>query len=229
MQTAIAMSQNHHKQRGPFRKHLLHGFAYCGGCGNRMNSFSKQQRDGSHTPTYRCRANDDEKGKIGCGKVSRIGAAVEDLVKEAVLFRLDSDHLGRLVASTQTEAPRLRRLLDDRQTQEVRLQEILSLYSEGDLTFDEYRTAKTTARARLNGLSRKIDAMTATSAFANAPVGTSLRDAWNGADLLWRRQLMDLVVDRVWIDPLPHPAGRKQIRYKQWVFDPAYVRIDWKA
>ncbi|WP_258068593.1 zinc ribbon domain-containing protein [Rathayibacter sp. AY1C1] len=208
---------------------MLLGFVYCGYCGNRMNSFSKQQRDGSHSPTYRCRALDDEKGLIGCGKVSRVGGAVEDLVKEAVLFRLDSDHLGRMVAASATESPKLRTLLNERQQQQVRLQEIVTLYGSGDLSFDEYRSAKTTATARLDSLSKRVDTMTAASAFANVPVGTSLRDAWDTGDLQWRRQLLDLTVDRVWIDPTPKPAGRKQVRYKRWVFDPGYVRIVWKS
>ncbi|PPG91528.1 hypothetical protein C5C39_06765 [Rathayibacter sp. AY1F3] len=227
LQTAILVSQSHHKQRGPFRKFLLLGFAYCGRCGNRMNSFSKQQRDGSFTPSYRCRAMDDEKGRIGCGKVSRIGGAVEDLVKEAVLFRLDSDHLGRLVAASSSESPKLRKLLEERQQQEARLKEILNLYGSGTLTYDEYRSAKTAASARLATLGRNIDAMTAASVFVTVPSGTSLRDTWDSADLQWRRQLLDLVVDRVWIDPVP--VGLKQTRFKQWVFNPKYVRIQWKA
>ncbi|WP_164874442.1 recombinase family protein [Rathayibacter festucae] len=227
LQTAIVMSRNHHTQRGPFRKHLLKGFAYCGRCGNQMNSFSKQQRDGSYKATYRCRAMDDEKGHIGCGAVSRLGAPVEDLVKDAVFFRLESDNLGRLVSASSTETPKLRQLLADRHAQEVRLSEIVSLYGSGDLTFEEYKAAKSSAASRLDELSRRINAATASSAYANIPIGSSLSDAWDGADLLWRRELLDLIVDRVWIDPVPR--GESLTRYKSWTFNPVHVRIDWKV
>jgi site-specific DNA recombinase len=62
-----------------------------------------------------------------------------------VHFRLDSTALADLVAKAQ-ESGSLRRHLTEHQTSKNRLREILELYSTGQLTFDEYRAAKTAAR-----------------------------------------------------------------------------------
>lgn len=227
--TAIEVSRAQYKRRGKYRRYLLQGFTYCGNCGNRMNSFLKQNRDGSLAASFRCRPHDIERGKIGCGKVSRRMEPLEHLVIESVMYRLDTDGLAELAAQTSTASPKLRAMLDQQRAQAARLTEIVDLYAGNRLTFDEYQAMKVSAQVELDSLSRRIEAATAGVTLRNVPLGQTLRQAWSDADDMWRRQLLDTVIDKIWIDGKPSIKGYAPPRYEGWFFDPSLVRIDWRA
>ncbi len=96
------------------------------------------------------------------------------------------------------------------------------------MTFAEYKVARTAAQARLDALSREIDRKSSKATIASIPVGQTVREAWDKADIMWRRQLVDTLIDRIYIDPKPHGQGMK--RYKgRWLFNPELVRITWKT
>jgi hypothetical protein len=57
------------------------------------------------------------------------------------------------------------------------------------------------------------------------PAGKTLREAWETASLEWRRQLIDLLIERIVL--LPGRPGAK--RYKQWGFDPDAMQIHWRV
>jgi DNA invertase Pin-like site-specific DNA recombinase len=224
---AIKRGQALHGSRTYTRKHLLKGFVFCGQCGNRMNIINAQNRDGSYSPAFSCRKFDDRRGEVGCGGVKRRKAPVEELVIECLMYRLDTPVLGELLEGSKTATPKLKQLLRDQDVQQQRVQEILSLYSTGEMDFNEYKSAKTMATARLEALHREIDSASSKSAIANVPVGQTLREAWDNADLMWRRQLVDTVIDKIYIDPKRPGQGMK--RWKNYQFDPELVRIIWKV
>jgi site-specific DNA recombinase len=209
------------------RKHLLKGFVFCGQCGNRMNIISAQDREGKYQPAFNCRKYDDTRGEVGCGGVKRRQAPVEELVIDCIMYRLDTPELGDLIAGTGSASPALKQLMRGRDEQAHRLQEILSLYSTGEMTFTEYKTAKTTAQARLDALGRELDKKSSKATLANIPAGQTVREAWDKADLLWRRQLVDTLIDKIYIDP--RVKGQGFPRWRQYRFDPELVRIQWKA
>jgi site-specific DNA recombinase len=219
------------KQRGVGRKHLLKGFLHCGicdNCDNWLTVFSCQQRDGSYVPAVACRTRDDAPGMVGCGGVKRNLAPIDDLITKAVLFRLDSGVLAQLVAKAQ-ESGTLRKQLAEHQTQQNRLQEILDRYSTGQLTFEEYRAAKITATAHLDGLARAIDHAAANSPLAGISLATRLEDAWETHGLEWRRQLLNVVIDRIDVLPRPKTPGYRTPLYGRFRFDPALISIVWKC
>jgi hypothetical protein len=115
----------------------------------------------------------------------------------------------------------------DRDDQAQRLQEILNLYSTGEMSFAEYKTAKTTAQARLDTLGRELDKKSSKTTIANIPAGQTVKEAWDKADLMWRRQLVDTVIDKVYIDP--RIKGQGFPKWRQYRFDPDLIRIVWKA
>jgi site-specific DNA recombinase len=225
LQDAINTHRSLYKQRGPFRKHLLKGFAYCGACDNQMNVNSKQGRDGSYKPSYRCMKHHDERGRVGCGGVSRMVAPVDDLVTEAVLFRLESPDMTRAMQELDEENPRVRELLEAQRAQEARLRDLVEDYSTGLLTRSELASAKLSAQQRLDDLGRQIGAATAHSAFRRLPVGETVRKAWAEGSLEWRRQVLALLIDKVYIDP--RTPGAKQVKWGRYVFDPDLIRITW--
>jgi DNA invertase Pin-like site-specific DNA recombinase len=227
LQLAIRRGQALYGARTYTRKHLLKGFVFCGVCGNRMNIINAQDRQGGYQPAFSCRKFDDARGEVGCGSVKRRQAPVEELVIDCLMYRLDTPELGELIAGTTSATPALKQLMRDRDDQAQRLQEILNLYSTGEMSFAEYKTAKTTAQARLDTLGRELDKKSSKTTIANIPAGQTVKEAWDKADLMWRRQLVDTVIDKVYIDP--RIKGQGFPKWRQYRFDPDLIRIVWKA
>src|SRR5215203_3703878 len=216
------------RQRGRGRKYLLKGFLTCGICGNGLTVFSCRQRDGSYVPAVACRTRDDVRGVIGCGGVKRNLAPIDDLITRAVLFRLDSEQLAYRLAQAQDNGP-LKKRLAEHQAQQARLQEIIDLYSTGRLSFEEYRAAKTTATAHLDGLARAIDRAAANSPLQGISLATTLQESWETHGLEWRRQLLNILIDKIVVHPRPKTADYRTPRYERWIFDQSLIEIRWRA
>ncbi|WP_160665216.1 recombinase family protein [Pseudarthrobacter sp. ATCC 49987] len=227
LQIAIKRGTALYGSRSYTRKHLLKGFVFCGQCGNRMNIISAQDRQGNYQPAFNCRKFDDTRGEVGCGGVKRRQAPVEELVIDCIMYRLDTPELGELIEGTRSATPALKQLMRERDDQAQRLQEILNLYSTGEMTFSEYKTAKTTAQARLDALGRELDKKSSKTTLANIPAGQTVKEAWDKADLMWRRQLVDALIDKVLIDP--RIKGQGFPKWRQYRFDCSLIRIEWKA
>jgi site-specific DNA recombinase len=227
LQVAIKRGQAIYGNRTYARKHLLTGFIFCALCGNSLTIINAQARDGSYQPAYNCRKKDHRGLEVGCGKVKRKQAPVEDLVIDCLIYRLDSPELGSMVGNSKSASPRLKQLLRDQEIQQQRLTEILNLYSTGVMELVEYTTAKTIAKSRLAAISKQVDAMTSTAILANVPLGQTLRQTWDKADLEWKRQLLDVVIEKIFVHP--RQLGDGKAKYKQWIFNPDRVEIRWKA
>ncbi|WP_437770591.1 recombinase family protein [Arthrobacter sp. KNU40] len=226
LQLAIRRGQALYGRRTYARKHLLTGFVFCGLCGNRMTIVNAQQRDGSYSPAFNCRKKDVHGRPTGCGKVKRKQAPVESLVTECLLYRLDTPDLTELI-NHKDSSPKLKQLLHDQEAQTIRLTEILNLYSTGAMDLAEYQTAKTIAKGHLDSLNKQVDALTSKAILAGVPVGKTVEDTWNKADLEWKRHLLDTVIEGVYI--YPKQPGDGKARYKQWIFNPDRVEIRWKS
>jgi DNA invertase Pin-like site-specific DNA recombinase len=226
LQMAIKRGQALYGRRTYARKHLLSGFVFCGLCGSRMKIINAQQRNGSYSPAFSCRKTDDHGNQVGCGKVKRKKEPVELLVTECLLYRLDTPDLTQLVNSKNT-SPQLKGLLRNREAQTLRLTEILSLYSTGQMDLSEYQSAKTIAKSHLDSLSKQIDSLTSRAIIASIPGGASLEDTWSTASLDWKRHLLDTLIEKVLI--YPKQLGDGKARYHGYIFNPQRVEIRWKA
>ncbi|MDQ0869067.1 site-specific DNA recombinase [Arthrobacter sp. V1I9] len=227
LQLAIKRGQAVFGKRSYARKHLLTGFIFCGVCGNKMSIINAQKRDGSYSPAFNCRKKDHRGQEVGCGKVKRKKDPVEDLVIDCIMYRLDTPELSELLAGDESATPALKQLMRDHELQTQRLQEILALYSTGDMDFSEYKTAKASAQARLETLGLELERQTSKRAIANIPAGQTVREAWEKSDLMWKRQLVDALIEKVLI--YPKQPGDGKAKYKQWIFNPDRVEIIWKA
>lgn len=224
---AIRRGQDIYGRRSYTRKHLLTGFVFCGLCGCRMKVINAQQRDGSYSPAFSCRKLDHRGEATGCGKVKRKKDPVEELVKECIFYRLDTPDLSSILSHDSTTSGKLRKLLHDRESQQLRVQEILSAYANGDLTMDEWRQAKVQANRKLATLDQSIDRLMTNKAAAHIPSGKTLQEAWDTSGLEWQRRLVDTLVEKVLIYPKQKGDGKS--RYKQWIFNPDRVEIRWKS
>jgi site-specific DNA recombinase len=92
----------------------------------------------------------------------------------------------------------------------------------------------------MSAIQRRMARLEQGRALAAIPVGMTLRQAWDAADLGWRRTILSLVVARVILYPgypgrRVWPAGdsplleRAEALGGPWVFDPSKIDIQWKV
>lgn len=222
LQAAIITSRTRHAtDRGPFRKYLLNGYIFCGACGMKLVSSLKQYRDGSYVPTWTCkktRAN----GEQGCGKVARIMAPVDDLIADAIVYRLDSPTL-RAELARQADNSVLADLIRQERAQEQLLDELLEDRATGLLSRADYAKGKERAESHLLDIRRRMAAET-TAQSITLPHSLT-REQWDALPLETRRQVLDILIARVTILPSTGERGR----YKQWAFNPALVEVRWRV
>ncbi|WP_315913299.1 recombinase family protein [Arthrobacter sp. lap29] len=228
LQLALKRGQAINGKRSYSNKHLLKGFVHCGRCGCRMHIVNAQQRDGSYSPAFGCRKRDYRGDEVGCGRMKRRKVPLEDFIADCIMYRLDSPELGVMLEDVESNTPALKKLLRDHEMQARRLRDVLECYATGELTLDEYKTAKVHAQSRLDTLGREIDARSAKTTVAKIPAGQSVREAWDNADMPWRRQLVDTVIEKIHVDPRV-PGKKTPLYKKKWQFDPDLIRIEWKV
>jgi site-specific DNA recombinase len=226
------------------RSYLLTGMVFCGRCGDRVTTatiIGYGKRDHSDSVVrrrYYCRAFDDRGVQVGCGKLSRLAEPVELLVSEAVLDVLDSPRMAEALRAA-AEDDEMAGLLSDYQDRKLKLDDLVADYASGLLNREQLAQAKAIVEDAMEDLRRRMDKLSSGRALAALPVGRTIREAWEAADLDWRRTLVGLVVERVVIYPgrpgahrwpadddaelLGHTAGR------QWQFDPGKVEIRWRV
>jgi site-specific DNA recombinase len=221
LQLTMRLRREHNGDKAVARKFLLTGLVYCGKCGRPMNGST--QRDRAEDPlrrTYRCRKNVEP--HRGCGGVRRNADALDDFITEAVLFRLDTPELGRLLAGSPSDEV-LGSLLSDRMAQQARLNQLVDDYATGLLTRDQIARAKSTSEAELRRLEDEIAELQRQKVNLDIPAGETVRNAWEKSESdAWRRSLLAMLIKRIDV----HPATA-QPWYKGWRFDPSKIEISW--
>lgn len=160
-------------------------------------------------------------GLAGCGAIVVLADPVEELITEAVLYRLDTPELAAAldgVAAQDAEAAAEQHSLAADQAQ---LEELARAYGERLVTFPEYLAARKPIEARIEAAKRHISRLTQTTAL-DGYVGnsTALRDAWAALPLSRQRAIVAAVLDRA----LVRPAVRGRTR-----FDPDRIEPVWRV
>jgi site-specific DNA recombinase len=223
LQLAIKQHKRDHYRSGPMRKYLLTGIAYCGGCGHRMNTCPKS---GGNYTRYACL-----KRTGGCGRMYRRIEPVDYLIKEAIIYRLDTDSLSELLAQEDDKAVETKELLRQRDELQARLKARMHDYDDGLLSRSDYAELKQRSESALHDVERKLEAAgRARTGMHLIPAGQTVRDAWDSHDLSWRRQLVGLLIEKVVIHP-SNTTGLKKAEYFQgkWQFKPGDVQVIWKC
>lgn len=211
-----------HRPKG--RRYLLTGWLVCGGCGERMNGGVQKAYDtGIRRTSYRCCR------EFGCGKVSRGAIPLEHLLKEMICIRLDTPVLEDLIATNNGNRKDVEKLLNRRAALEAKLMSLLDDYADETLTKDEYRQAKARATKALADVQEQImdlhhsDALTGLLA-----AGESVKNRWETESDGWRRQVIDLLIEKVVVNP-----GRTKPRYKvdgiTYYFDSSLIDVKWRV
>lgn len=231
MMVAIQLSRTKSPHPGRFRKYMLNRLLYCGICGGKMYHKSKQQRDGSYKPTTSCGKTSPDTGKFeGCGGVSRMVAPIEDLITDAVLYRLESPQLATALHKSKTSANTLSDLTTQQRALEARISEITDDYYEnGLLTREQFERMKGRADAELAAISKQIAAEYSDRTVIDFDLSGDIRAAWEVSSLEQKRSLLFGLIKGIHIDPRPKVEGYKYPKYKSYRFDPSLIRIEWKV
>jgi site-specific DNA recombinase len=206
---ARAAEQSVTGRRTP-RRYLLTGLLRCGRCGNRLFSSAR-----ATTRRYVCSSGPDHGG---CGRLTITAGPLEELITQAVLYRLDTPELadglaGR--AGQDEEAAALSHALADDHAQ---LDELAGLYAAKQIAAREWLAARTPIEDRITDAQRRLARLTNTDAI-NGFIGNGakLRAQWAELNLTRQHAVVRAVLDHAVIEPAKSSA-----------FDPARVEPIWR-
>lgn len=208
------------------RRYLLTGVIQCGRCGGAMVGHAKKDPSSDVArPKYVC---PEYPHGTWCGNNTRLAAPLEHLVREALIFRLDSPQLAQFVPE-ETPSEDLDEMLATQTALSRKLDDLVDDYADGTLSKPQFHRAKQRVEAELDGLLAVIRSIYASeSASDMLAAADNVRNAWERESDGWRRKLMSHVIERVVV----HPSRKRPIymaddvRYR---FDADAIEILWKA
>jgi site-specific DNA recombinase len=181
------------------RTYLLSGMLRCGRCGNRLFSQAHQINPDNRVRRYVC-LNGPDHG--GCGRLTVVAEPVEQLLTDAVLTRLDSPQLAKVLAGKSSPDRDVAALAAAVDADQARLDELAGLYADGAITAREWITARDPITARIAQARRDIAQATDTSAvYELAGTGGALREQWESLDIGRQQAILKSVLDHAVITP----------------------------
>lgn len=191
------------------RRYLLSGLLECGLCRSRLVARPRVDK----VRRYVC-ATGPSTG--GCGKVAILAEPTEELIREAILYRLDSPEVE---AARALDRPSTSGLAEAVAQDRAALAELS----------DDYYVAKLIDRAGFLATRRTLEARIAAgeraiaqsqAAIVTMMSGASARAAWEERGFDWQRALVAAMVDRITVGP-----GRRG--YNR--FDPDRITPTWRG
>jgi len=202
--------------RPPRRYLLTGGISRCGLCGGRL--VARPRSDGRRSMV----CPGDVMG--GCGRIRILAEPLEDLIRDQVIEALATPELLQAInAAADTDTTDTAGTVAELREAERALEQLaVDHYADARIGRSEYLAARDAIAVRITELSDTLGAA-ATSTVLDGLDGAAadvLTEAWDAADLGWRRQLIETVIEAVIVNPAA--KGRN-------VFDPTRVEITWRA
>lgn len=199
--------------RRTVRRYLLSGgLLACGRCGARLVARPKA----GGLRRYICAKGP---GKPGCGGIAIMADPLEELIAEAVLYRLDTPALAAALSGAAHET--VPAIADDLARDQAQLEELATAYGERAVTFREYLAARKPIEARIERARRAQSRATQTGAIQTwLGQADALRAAWSDLSLTRQRAIVAALLDRAVIGP----ALRGRV-----AFDPDRVEPIWRV
>ncbi len=202
-------------RRSP-RRYLLSGLLRCHQCSSTM--YSAARVDGpAPIRRYVCASGPDHGG---CGGTMVNAAPVEDLIMEAVLYRLDSRDLADALAGRAALDERTAEIAAALQADQDQLAELTGMYSAKQITAREWIDARNPIQARITRAEQALARSTRSDALVGL-IGNSaqLRASWADLNLTRQAAIVRAVLDHAVIGP-GTPGAR--------VFRPERVTPVWR-
>jgi DNA invertase Pin-like site-specific DNA recombinase len=194
------------------RSYLLSGLLRCGRCGGKLFSSPR-----ANYRRYVCLSGPDHGG---CGRLTVVAEPVEELIAEAVLFRLDTPELAERMSGSASGDSYAAGLAEGLAADQGQLDELAVMYGKQEISAREWRAAREPVEQRMKDRRRQLAAATQTDALAGLPgQGAQLREDWAGLTLTRQAAIIRAVLDHAVV--LPGLAGAREL-------DPARVRPEWR-
>ncbi|MGE0794638.1 MAG: recombinase family protein [Acidimicrobiia bacterium] len=199
------------RRRAP-RSYLLTGLLRCGRCGNKLFSSRRET-----TRRYVCASGPDHGG---CGRMTVVAGPLEELIAEAVLYRLDSPELADALAGRAGADEQAGALSEELAQARRQLDELAALHGRGEISQREWLAARKPVQDRIGGVERQLGRLTQTSALTGW-VGNAaeLRSRWAELNLGRQHAIVAALLDHAVIKPAAQARSR---------FDPNRVDPVWR-
>ncbi len=192
------------------RRYLLAGLLRCHQCGH---SLMAHPRAGKRR--YICKAPPSHQG----GGSTYISAErVEELLIDAVLYRLDTPDLADALAGRHRADSRTIELSEQIADDQTQLDDLAQMWANKEITVAEWKAARSTIEARQRQTKRALAHLSHTDNVARyIGMGDGLRNQWSEIPLNRQRSIMATILDHAVIGP---GTGSR--------FDPGRVHPVWK-
>jgi site-specific DNA recombinase len=177
------------------RRYLLGGLLVCSHCGERL--VARPRTGGKRR--YACAKG---VGFSGCGKTYINADEVERFVTEAVLHRVDSRDLQRVMERRQQSAPDAERWWKEAEAANEQLEELATAYGQREITMNQLKAASKPIEQRLSAARKQLAKVTH-GGLLDSYVGHSdrLRAEWDALDLSQQHAIVAAVIDSVQVGP----------------------------
>lgn len=180
-------------RRAP-RRYLLSGLLRCGRCGHTLYSSAR-----ATTRRYVCSSGPDHGG---CGRLTIVAAPVEELVTDAVLFRLDTQALADTLAGRSNGDEAIAALSEALSADREQLAELAAMWAGKQISRAEWFAARQPLEARIRDAEGRLARVTRNDALAGLPGnGEQLRRQWADLNLTRQHAIVAGVLDHAVIAP----------------------------
>ena len=195
------------------RSYLLTGLLRCGRCGNTLYASRRET-----SRRYVCMSGPDHGG---CGRLTVVAGPLEELVADAVLYRLDTPEMADTLAGRASQDVQTIALADTLAQDQTLLDDLAGLYAARQIGTREWMAARNPIEARINETKRRLARATRNDALAGlAGHGDQLRREWAGLNLTRQHAIVKAVLDRATIAP---------VEQRSHGFDPGRVDLAWRV
>lgn len=194
------------------RRYLLSGLCRCAKCGHKLYSSSRID-----TRRYVCIAGPDHRG---CGRLTVVATPLEELITDAVLYRLDTPELAAALTGRADNDNEAAALSDALASDREQLDDLAAIYAEKRIKVREWMAARGPIEERINDTERRLSRLTRTETLTGLPGhGKELRARWAEMNLTRQAAIIGAVLDHVVI-----AAGSPRANQ----FDPTRAEPVWK-
>jgi site-specific DNA recombinase len=198
--------------RRPIRRYLLSGMLRCGKCGVTLYTAARDR-----TRRYVCLSGPDHGG---CGRLTVVARPTEQLLADAVLYRLDTPELAAALAGLAADDDEAAHFTDEIASDREQLDELAKLYAERSISAREWLQARNPIEARIRQTERRLARLSNNTALLDVVgQGSALRTAWTTLTLDRQAAVVRAILDHAVIAP-GTPGARS--------LDPARVTPVWR-
>lgn len=193
------------------QRYLLSGMLRCGRCNGTLFASPRAQ-----SRRYACVSGPDHGG---CGRTTITAEPLEQLITDAVLYRLDTPELADALAGRATADEQAAVVADALAADRAQLEELTDLWSSRQIDATQWLRAKRPIEDRIHHNERQLSRATHTEALIGLDRGVALRTQWKELALSRQVAIVRALLDHATIRPGTRGAQR---------LDPNRVEPAWR-